>query len=97
MSAYRSRPKVRSCRLGDVDGAAAGSHKYCLRRLEMSLVLPFRNVTHQRLGSGGGRARSPHTAQSPAAGRGAGRAASSLFSECALAREARRIRSKRNG
>jgi hypothetical protein len=56
----------------------------------MSRSAPDRNVTHQRLGSGGGRARSLRVAQSPAAGRGTGRAAASLFSECALAREARR-------
>jgi hypothetical protein len=45
----------------------------CLAQIEMSQVVPFRNVTHGWLQSGGGRARSPHTAQSLTAGRLAGR------------------------
>ena len=77
----------------EMRAVANGGYIQCLRRLEMSRWAPDRNVRAGRLGSGGGRARSLYIAQSPTAGRCTGSAASSLFSECALAREARRISS----
>ena len=43
--------------------------RQCVHHLEMSLFLPFRNVTPRRLGSDGGRARSPSVAQRPTGGR----------------------------
>ena len=47
----------------------------CPAQIEMSRAAPDRNVTHEYLQSGGGRARSPHIAQSPAAARDASGAA----------------------
>ena len=43
--------------------------RVCLHHLEMSLFLPFRNVTPRWSGSGGGRARSLGAAQRPTAAR----------------------------
>jgi hypothetical protein len=37
----------------------------CVHQIQMSPSLPFTNVTPRWLGSGGGRARSPSTAQRP--------------------------------
>jgi hypothetical protein len=49
------------CRQFDVNVAAD-----CVHQIQMSLFLPFRNVTPPRWsGSGGGRARSPGVAQRP--------------------------------
>jgi hypothetical protein len=42
----------------------------CVHQIEMSPVLPFRNVTPRRLEAGGGRARSLCAAQRPTADRG---------------------------
>ena len=54
-------------------------YSQCLGPLEMSRMAPDRNVSRRRLGSGGGRARSPSVAQRPTAGRCMGRAVASLF------------------
>ena len=47
-------------------GVALGSLiPICVHQIQMSLFLPFRNVTPRWLGSDGGRARSPDVAQRP--------------------------------
>jgi hypothetical protein len=63
----------------------------CVHHLEMSLFLPFRNVTPRWSGSGGGRARSPGVAQRPTDARLSGVHNRTRYStELALARAALR-------
>jgi hypothetical protein len=70
------------------DGFKAARDFLCVHQIQMSLFLPFRNVTS--VGSGGGRARSPGVAQRPIGARCTeARNRSRCFTE--RARPARRV------